>query len=254
MALTCHDLQVGYAERALGVAASLSFAPGLHALVGRNGAGKSTFLKTLAQLIPALTGDVRWQGHSLVPLSAMARARIVTWLPAEESIPFAYEVEDILIMGRYPWHGGRPTATDRERAASVLSTLGAPFLAGRRIDHLSTGERQLVRLGRALMSEAPVWLWDEPLRGLDCHHQIMVLSLLRAAAQRGQVVLITMHELEWAQRLADDFLVFGLPESPLGLLSPQDFASPALWERAFLVQTSPRQGGSRPGLDIKLSF
>lgn len=254
MALTCHDLTIGYAGRRLCGPASVSFAPGLHALVGRNGTGKSTYLKTLACLTPPLHGEVRWQSRSLAAASVIERARLVSWLPAEESIPFAYGVEDVLIMGRHPWHEGRATAADRERAATVLATLEISALAGRRIDQLSTGERQLVRLGRALMSDAPVWLWDEPLRGLDCHHQIMVLGLLHGAARAGRTVLVALHELEWAQRLADDFLVFGTPEAPLGPLSPQDFATVDLWRRAFLIDAEARSGTIRPSLDIKFPF
>lgn len=162
-------------------------------LLGRNGRGKTTLLKSIAGLIAPTSGSIRCKGEiGYVPQS---------FLPA-----FSYSVFDIVLMGRARHIGmfSNPTAADRVHAMEALAQLGLADLAPRSITTLSGGERQLVLIARALASEAEILLLDEPASALDFRNQAVVLSTLRRLArERGLTVVMTTHEPTHALEIAD---------------------------------------------------
>lgn len=162
-------------------------------LLGRNGRGKTTLLKSIAGLVAPTSGSIRCKGEiGYVPQS---------FLPA-----FSYSVFDIVLMGRARHIGmfSNPTAADRAHAMEALAQLGLAELAPRAITTLSGGERQLVLIARALASEAEILLLDEPASALDFRNQAVVLSTLRRLArERGLTVVMTTHEPTHALEIAD---------------------------------------------------
>ena len=179
---------------------SFDLPPGcLAAVVGPNGAGKSTLLQALSGLIPC-DGSVAWQGEALAKIPALDRGRRLAWVPQELAAEFGFAVRDVVAMGRFA-HGDDGRGVD-----AALERLDLLALAHRPVTQLSGGERQRAFLGRALATEAPLQLWDEPLSQLDVRHQLELLELARSLAAAGSTVLLSVHDLRVARR-ADQVLM-----------------------------------------------
>ncbi len=191
---------------------SLTARPGeLLAIVGANGAGKSTLLKLLSGDCRPSVGEVLFEGKSLAawPPAALARRRAV--LTQQHTLALAFQVRELVLLGRYPYFGGQPTAHDWEVVAAALDLVHLGHLAERAYPTLSGGEQQRAQLARVL---AQVWeaeggflLLDEPLTGLDLRHQHHTLAVARQLAQRGFGVIAVLHDLNLAAQYADQVLL-----------------------------------------------
>jgi len=203
MGLTVDDLHVVLGKRAVLCGVSASFVPGrVTAVLGANGAGKSTLLRACAALLPAGGGRVSLDGRDVAALHARERAQAIGYLPQDAAVHWNMVVRDLVQLGRLP-HGD--TGAGAVEAALAATDTGA--LADRPIRALSGGERARVLLARVLAGE-PRWLLaDEPLASLDPLHQLETLALLRAAAGRSMGVVVVLHDLTLAARVADDVLL-----------------------------------------------
>jgi iron complex transport system ATP-binding protein len=175
------------------------------ALLGPNGGGKTTLLKTLLGLLPPQAGDVRLDAKSLSEFSPRERARLVAYVPQSHVATFAFTVETIVLMGRTA-HGdlfSRPSAADRAIAAQALERFGIAHLSARPYTMISGGERQLVLLARALAQEPRFIVLDEPTASLDFGNQGKVMGEIRTLAASGHGVLFTTHDPNHAMRAAD---------------------------------------------------
>lgn len=173
---------------------SLDLGPGeLVALVGPNGAGKSTLIQALAGLLPA-QGAVAWQGEPLARIPMLERGRCLAWVGQEAHFEFAFPVREVVAQGRYAW------GDDPAGVATALDRLDLTHLADRPVTRLSGGERHRVGLARALATQAPLQLWDEPVAQLDVRHALEVLRLARGLAAVGGTVLVSLHDLRAAYR------------------------------------------------------
>ncbi len=177
-------------------------------LVGPNGAGKTTLMRALAGLIPA-DGAIALSGRLLAALKPRERARRIAYLPQGHIFSWPMSVASIVMLGREPHADpfSGTSAEDRaavERALAVTETSG---FAARSVTTLSGGERARVALARALATQAPVLLADEPTASLDPRHQLVVMELLRQAARAGNAILATTHDLTLAARFADRVFV-----------------------------------------------
>jgi iron complex transport system ATP-binding protein len=185
--------------------ATLSLTRGeLVALVGPNGAGKTTLVRALAGLLPA-DGAIMLDDRPLADFSARERARRIAYLPQGNVFHWPMPVAAIVALGRHPHADpfSAPSEADRAAVARALKATATEDLAERTITTLSGGERARVALARALATEAPILLADEPTVSLDARHQLVVMELLRAAAHAGSAVLAVVHDLSLAARFAD---------------------------------------------------
>lgn len=172
------------------------------AILGPNGAGKSSLLQALAGLWPVASGEVLLQGQSGPQVSARQRARQLAWMGQTPPGDEALSVDDTVALGRLPHQGwwGWPahSAADREAIEQALQDTDLLALRHRALQALSGGERQRAHLARALATQAPVLLLDEPSAHLDAPHQRLLAQVLRTQAQRGRAVVSVLHELPLA--------------------------------------------------------
>ena len=206
MVLEGHGLTIGYPDRVVGTGLDVKLNKGeVLALLGPNGGGKTTLLKTLLGLLAPKAGEVRLDGAALSASSIRERARLIAYVPQTHVATFAFSVETVVLMGRAA-HGNlfsRPTAKDCDVAAAVLERFGISKLAERSYTMISGGERQLVLLARALAQEPHFIVLDEPTASLDFGNQGKVMREIRALAASGHGVLFTTHDPNHALRAAD---------------------------------------------------
>jgi iron complex transport system ATP-binding protein len=204
--LDAENLTIGYPGRIVGRELSVALAAGeVLALLGPNGGGKTTLLKTLLGLIRPHAGEVRLAGKPLRRYSARERARLIAYVPQVHASTFAFSVETIVVMGRIAHTGllGRPSAADHAVARRMLERFDIMQLADRPYPLISGGERQLTLLARALAQEPRCIVLDEPTASLDFGNQGKVLGEMRALAAAGLGILFTTHDPNHAIRAAD---------------------------------------------------
>jgi iron complex transport system ATP-binding protein len=206
MILSGHNLTIGYRDRVVGRGLDVALATGdVLALLGPNGGGKTTLLKTLLGLLAPQSGEVRLGDRRLASLTTRERARLIAYVPQFHVATFAFTVEAVVLMGRTA-HGNlfsRPSSADRAIAVRVLERFGIAHLRERPYTMISGGERQLVLLARALAQEPQFVVLDEPTASLDFGNQGKVLREIRALALSGHGVLFTTHDPNHAMRAAD---------------------------------------------------
>ena len=223
MRLEAHALTVDLGSRRVLDGLDLSLEPGrFTVIVGPNGAGKTTLLRSLAGLAVPSKGEVVLNDLSLVGMSAAARARAIAYLPQGGGVAWPLPVAGVVALGRLP-HGEKPDRlpeAGREAVAGALRSVGLRDFAQRPATALSGGERARVLLARALATQAPVLLADEPVAALDPRHQLVVLDALKARARGGATVVAIMHDLTLAARFADDMVL--LHQGELEAFGPPD--------------------------------
>jgi iron complex transport system ATP-binding protein len=164
-------------------------------LLGRNGSGKTTLMRCLSGVLRPQQGQVWAGGDPLLSLSAAERARRVGLIPQTYSIPFAYTVRQIVLMGRAPHLGlfGVPRARDAAIAEDALAEVGLADLADRPFSQLSGGQQQLVMIARGLAQQCRVLLMDEPDAHLDLNNQQRVMQVVTRLAEQGVSFVVASH-------------------------------------------------------------
>jgi iron complex transport system ATP-binding protein len=249
--LAASEISVRLGGRAILDGLSVRLAPGqVICIVGPNGAGKSTLMSCLAGLRRPDRGAALLGEAPVLSLTPRKRARRIGFLPQTPEIAWAVEAETLVSLGRIPYVGAGGLGVEGhaavERAMQMTDVTG---LAHRTVDTLSGGERARVLIARALAGD-PEWLLaDEPLAGLDPGHQIDACDLFRRLALEGRGVVMTLHDLGMALRVADRVLVLadgGLiaDGQPLAALSPE------VIRRAYGVEARLLDGAHGPVLEL----
>jgi len=206
MVLSGHTLTIGYSGHVVGRDLDVALETGeVLALLGPNGGGKTTLLKTLLGLLAPQHGEVRLADRPLSAYTDRERARLLAYVPQSHYTTFAFTVETVVLMGRTA-HGNlfsRPNNADRDAAARALDRFGIAHLRERPYTELSGGERQLVMLARALAQEPQFIVLDEPTASLDFGNQGRVMHEILALKAAGHGVLFTTHDPNHAMRTAD---------------------------------------------------
>lgn len=181
----------------------------LACLIGENGIGKSTLLKTLTGFLPKLKGSLLLGDRDIESFSQRELARQVSIVLTQKPDVQNLTIEEIIGLGRSPYTGffGRLRAEDRKVVDDAIATMGIEKLRGRMIQTLSDGERQKVMIAKALAQETSIILLDEPTAFLDFPSKAETFqSLQRMAHERDKLILLSTHDLELAVRFADSLL------------------------------------------------
>lgn len=230
------DLRIGYGGESLKLnPLNARVAPGeLVALIGRNGVGKSTLLRTIAGEIPPCEGGVVLNGMGVWGMSLRQRAKQLAFAPSSLGADGDLVVRDAVRMARYPHRGwlSRWAAEDAERVEKALGEAGVAALASRRVGELSDGERQRVSLAMLLAQGSSVLVLDEPSAHLDVVARAEVAKTLRGVAHgTGRAVLYSTHDLDAAMGFADRLWV--LDGEGLSVCTPGEALGTGLFARAF---------------------
>lgn len=207
--LAAKDVTLTLGGRVILDRVSAEFRPGrVTALLGPNGAGKSSLLACLAGLRRPDVGMATLARANVETLDRRERGRRIGLLPQGGDVHWDVDVKTLVALGRLPHRAGwGETAADREAVARAMAATDVAGLADRRVERLSGGERGRVLLARVLAGE-PEWLLaDEPLASLDPAHQLDVLARLRDVARSGSGVVLVLHDLHLAGRIADDVVL-----------------------------------------------
>lgn len=171
------------------------------ALLGRNGCGKTTLLRTIAGLQAALRGDILINGTPLSLLPRPAKARLVAYAPTRHAHDSHIRVEELVMLARFPHQGwfNRTTAQDHRAVANALELSETTRFAHRPIGTLSDGEQQRVWLAMALAQDTPILLLDEPSAFLDFPAKGNLVTLLHAISRTTQrLIIYSTHDLQSA--------------------------------------------------------
>ena len=177
-------------------------------IIGPNGCGKTTLLRTLTGLIPAREGQIRLRGEDLLAMPRRQRALNVAYLPQNRPVP-QLRASLLIEHGRFPHEGfsKKLDARGQEAIERAMAETNTADLAGRYLPELSGGERQRIYLAAALAQDTPVLLLDEPTTFLDLRHQLELLSLCRTLADQGKTLILVLHDLLQAFTFADTVCV-----------------------------------------------
>lgn len=214
--ITINQLSIGYRGKVIAGNLNGEVQSGqLTCLLGTNGVGKSTLLRTIAGLQPMLQGEVALQGGDtdtkvVSELSKGEMARRVAVVLTELPDVRQFSVEQVVGMGRLPYTGffGRLSRKDRQIVDNALTQVGIPAFAHRRFDALSDGERQKVMIAKALAQQTPIILLDEPTAFLDYPSKVEIMRMLRLMANSlNKTILLSTHDLNLALHYADRLLM-----------------------------------------------
>ena len=184
----------------------------LTCLIGRNGTGKSTLLRTMTGFIPPLEGQVILEGRDLSMLSATERARIISIVLTERPETDNITVNELVGMGRLPYTNfwGTLQEEDRQIVDDAMQMIGIYELRNRKIGTLSDGEKQKAMIGKAIAQQTPVIILDEPTAFLDYPSKQETMLLLHQLAQElNKTIFLSTHDLNIAYQVADKIWCMG---------------------------------------------
>lgn len=178
----------------------------LIALIGKNGCGKSTLMRSIAWLQPIFSGNITINGNNVADIIPKHRAQLISIVLTDQRSEASFNVRELISIGRDPYTGwlGSISKKDNDIIDQAIEMANLQGFENRNIQELSDGERQRVFIARALAQDTPIILLDEPTSHLDLPNRISILLLLqRLARETNKTIFISTHELETAMQVAD---------------------------------------------------
>ncbi|MFF2091191.1 ABC transporter ATP-binding protein [Paenibacillus sp. NPDC058174] len=247
--LTTSNLDIAYDDRLIVQNLNIAIPQGkITALVGSNGSGKSTILKTMARLMNPAGGQVMLDGKSIHKQSTKEVAKQLAILPQNPTAPDGLAVAELVSYGRFPYQKGFGSMTkdDRKIVSWAIEATGMAEFADRPVDQLSGGQRQRAWIAMALAQETDILFLDEPTTFLDMAHQLEVLHLLQKLNERNQrTIVMVVHDLNHASRYAHHMIAIK-KGTVVGEGSPVEVMTPDIMREVFNIEADivpdPRTG------------
>jgi iron complex transport system ATP-binding protein len=179
----------------------------LMTIMGPNGVGKTTLLKSLVGILPGSVGRMTLDGEDITGLSPRERARLIAYVPQRSHVSGSTVFESVL-LGRRPYLTWDVSEKDLDMVSEIISVIGLEDLSEKKVDSISGGEYQLVQIARALVQDPKVILLDEPTNNLDVSNQEKVLKVLKdIISERGLCAGMTNHDINLSARHSDRLLM-----------------------------------------------
>lgn len=199
------NITIGYGDKVIAKNINAELHTGeLVCLIGRNGTGKSTLLRTLAGFLSPLAGSAMLEGIATHTMTPQQRSRLISVVLTDRIDAQGMTVHDLVATGRSPYTGffGRLSSEDEAVIMDSLNSVGMSDYIQRMVNTLSDGERQKVMIAKALAQQTPVILLDEPTAFLDYPSKVETLRLLRSLCEeQGKAILVSTHDLDVAMRI-----------------------------------------------------
>ena len=205
--LALDKLSVGYHGKALIKEITLQLKPGeILTLIGPNGSGKTTILKSISKQLASIGGVVAIDGRDIRRMNGKEVSQKMAVVLTERVRPELMTCRELVSAGRYPYTGsfGLLTEKDKEIVANALKMVRAADIADRDVSEISDGQRQRILLARAICQEPEIIVLDEPTSYLDVRHKVELLEILRDMAKRQNItVVMSLHEIDLAEKISD---------------------------------------------------
>ncbi len=205
------------------------------ALLGANGTGKTTLLRTMAGLLPSAAGTIVLDGADNTQLRPLDRAKRIALVTGDEVLLDSLQVRDVVSIGRFPhqrWWQWRAAPADAVAVERALAAVRIESFAQRLFSTLSAGERQRVWIALGLAQDTPILLLDEPTSHLDVGVAHDILALLHALTRAGKTVVCALHDVNEAAAYADRIALLG-DGTLLAFAEPHEVLAGALLQRAY---------------------
>ena len=164
-------------------------------VLGKNGIGKTTLLKTLLRQLPIISGEIIINEKSINDYSVHEMSQIMSYIPQSRDYSYNYDAIDVVLMGKVNQLGffSAPSVDDRSQALEVMKQLGIDNFAFENYSHLSGGEQQMVLMARSIIQDARFILMDEPAANLDFFNQKKLIDAIRSLKEKGIGVIMVSH-------------------------------------------------------------
>ncbi|MFT4737101.1 MAG: iron complex transport system ATP-binding protein [Cyclobacteriaceae bacterium] len=233
------DLSIGYSQdKVLQRQLNLSLKKGMIvSLMGQNGVGKTTFLKTLSKLLPTLSGSIYYDNQSVNDLTAHELSTRLSLVLTEKPSAGNLTVKELIAFGRHPFSNwlGILSKKDWEIVEWALSETQINYIENKRLAELSDGQLQKVMIAKALAQETPIIFLDEPTAHLDLHNKIEIMMLLKKIAAQGKGILISTHDLQISLQLSDEIWLFNFNQ-PVIAGMPEELILNGSFEQTLFLQ------------------
>lgn len=204
------DLNISYGNLDIVKDLNLEIPKGkITTIIGANGCGKSTILKTIARILLPKSGDIFINDKNIKDQSSKELAKTMAVLPQSPQAPSGLTVEELISYGRFPHQKGfgKMKKEDKDIVSWALEATGISEFRDRKIEALSGGQRQRAWIAMALAQQTDILVLDEPTTYLDLAHQLEVLNLLEELNKKqGTTIVMVIHELNNAARFADHMI------------------------------------------------
>ncbi|MDW5522704.1 ABC transporter ATP-binding protein [Carnobacterium maltaromaticum] len=241
------ELSIAYEKKLIVEKLNLTIPTGkITSIIGANGCGKSTVIKTIGRVLKQKMGSVYLNGEDIQKLPTKEIAQQMAVLPQEQQAPSGMTVEELVIYGRFPHQKGfgKLTTYDKEIVAKAIQQTKLTEYKNREVDSLSGGQRQKVWIAMALAQETELILLDEPTTYLDLAHQLEILELLEQLNQKEQrTIVMVLHDINLAARFSD-FMVAINGGTIIEKGSPKEVMTTEILKKTFqidaLITEDPR--------------